>query len=220
MDETQNGYTFFESEAYPEGYDRLDVRLTDAPRGRYFDAVQITLPVVLGPGSGAGHGLTPERVEHPWRGPAAARVGPGRVRLLSHRGEVDDAFTFGGNITFEVNESETICRLQSTAPIYHHGDDQHITSFNLVDELEALFALRQGHYAAHAAEYQARLAKADPKLLFYASLLALDGRLRSSRNLSGDPTLHSVIDLISRTKAHLRLSGEWPEDPPRLEDIL
>lgn len=208
------GFAFHESESVPEGYYQLDVILTDEPTGRYFDVHRVTLP------RAEDHAVSPEHVEHPWRGPDSVRIGPGHVRLTSHSGEVDEAFTFGGTAGFTVEGQRTVCRVNSDAPIYHHGDDQRLASYHLVDELEALLARRQAHYAGHAVDYAERLNRVDPRQLFYACLAEIGERLSANRGLTDDPTLRRVSDLINRTRTRLVAAGEWPDVPPRLDDIL
>lgn len=212
--DTPTGYIFHESDSIPEGYYQLDVILSDEPSGRYFDAYRVTLP------RADDHRVSLEQVEHPWRGPEIVRVGPGRVRLLAHNGEVDEAFTFGGTAGFTVASDSTVCRLNSDAPLYHHGDDPRLASFHLVDELEALMARQQARYAGRPADFAERLNEANPRLLFHACLAELGDRLKANRGLTEDPALRRVSELIGRTRSRLESAGEWLEVPPRLDDIL
>jgi hypothetical protein len=213
MDYT-TGFYFRDPEAVPEGYLELNVILTGAPSGRYFDTQRVTLPLA------GTHAVTPETVEHPWRGAAVERLGPGRIRLQAHNGEVDEAFSFGGTAEFGVDSLVTILQLTSPAPIYHHGLDPGLVSYHLVDELETLLAHRRGEYGGNTGVFSERLSAADPHTLFVASFAELSRRLVPGSALGNDPALHAVSDLVERTICALKRLGEWPAVPPRLADVL
>jgi hypothetical protein len=213
MDYT-TGFIFHESDGILEGYLQLDVILTDAPSGRYFDTQRVTLPL-------AGvHAVVPETVEHPWRGRSVERLGPGRIRLQAHNGEVDEVFTFGGTAEFGVDSLVTICRLTSPAPFYHHGLDPGLVSYHLVDELEALMAHRLGEYAGSTSGFAERLNAVDPYSLFIAAFAELNQRVNHLSGLDSDPSLHAVADLVGRTIHALQRSGDWPATPPKLSELL
>ena len=145
---------------------RLDVFVSDIPTGKHFDVQHVHFFIKTQQAR-----IEKLTVLHPWTLQSAARVCAGKVIMEDRNKKKKEAFTFGGNLEIESQETQTNCTLLSNAPILDLGDATPQQKF-FVDELEILFAERRAMYPDHRA-YERQLSEANPRKLYLASLKAL-----------------------------------------------
>jgi len=152
--------------AHPSEKFRLDIYLSQTPQDQFFGIRQAHFYIKqkeLGIGR-----LT---VTHPWDFDNQAQVCPGLVILEDHRKNKEEAFTFGGNLKINDQDSHTNCSLVSNAPILEITMADPLRKL-LVEEVEILLSERSATYSDHNA-YESHLCSADPLELYQACLVAL-----------------------------------------------
>ncbi len=176
------------------GHPRLIIRLRRTPTGRHFDPEQVLIPVYLTTGSG-----DPMRITHPWQGPEACPVSPGRVILRDRNGKTAEAFTFGGNLKITSGEAETICDLTSPAPILNITDSRSLAEF-LAEEVEILLAGLYGAWGEQREALEERLAATDPQELYRACLNSLSEKLKHFPVVEG--SLPARLNRLVQSELH------------------
>lgn len=198
----------------PVGHAGLDVRLTDHPADRYFDARRAHFPVET-----AGV-LKLQSVEHPWSGGPELRFVGGRIRLEAHDGDHAEIYSFGGVAAMTVDGPTTLCRATSTAPFLPLSDDPESPFALLESELEAILAQSRARWGQSEYAHLDRLGHIEPMTLFVASLVALEERLTPLARPDGDEMLRRGLRLVRGWREQLARAGEWPSVPPDLDAIL
>ena len=152
----------------PLGHAGFEIRLTGAPVQRYFDARRAFFPVEQ---SGVLRRLL---VEHPYRLGEELRFTSGRIRLEAHRGDVEEIVTFGGQAMVNVEGSETVCRVTSSAPFLPLAEGHETPFVLLAGELELILAESRAGWGRDESRHLDRLGEVEPMTLFVASLKTLE----------------------------------------------
>ena len=204
----------FHSSPYdpPLGYTSLEVWLTDAPSDRYFDGRRVTLPV-----EEAGV-LKRLAVEHPWNQAPELRFAAGRIGLDAHDGDHIELFGFGGRATITTTGVTTHCRLASTAPLLPLTDDPNDPLALLESELEVMLAQGRAQWGTSEYAHLDRLGHIEPMTLFVASFDALERRLQALVHVESD--MRDALRLVRGVREVLQRAGDWPDRPPRWEELL
>lgn len=211
----QEGLVYYPSEYIPPiGYAGFEVRLTDRPGDRFFDARQVVFPVEQG---GALRRLV---AEHPGRLASPLRFVTGRIRLDAHDGDCIEIVTFGGQAEFSVEGNETVCRVTSSAS-FLPLDENPESPFVLMDEeLEAIVARLRAGWGAKEPEHLDRLSRLDPMTVFRASIHSLEERLERLVRVEGDEPTRRVLHVVRQFHQQLERAGKWPLGESGLSEIL
>jgi hypothetical protein len=190
----------------------LDVVLREKPTGEHFDPQEMHLPVTH-EGEVFDQEITPHIPEK-----MAARAVAGPVELRDRFDEAVTFFTFGGDLKAHPEKGLTFCTLTSPAPIVHLDDE--LSSLSLLGvEGEAMLARRRAAWGGNRAAYEARLAKADPLLLYVALLKQLEARFEHFPPDAREE-FQGFINYLHTSLRRLRRSPGWPVSVPAVEDLL
>lgn len=198
----------------PLGHSGFEVRLSDNPSGRYFDAHRALFPVEHG---GALRRLA---VENPYRLGKDLRFTSGRIRLEAYRGDVEEIVTFGGQAEINVEGNETVCRVTSTAPFLPLGEGSGTPFVLLAGELEVILAESRAGWGKNESSHLDRLGEVEPMTLFVASLKTLEERLGRLAHVEHDDETRQALHLVREMRRRLEQAGEWPSSAAGLTDIL
>lgn len=197
------------------GYLRFEIALADAPGGEHFDPDWACLKVVAHTGE-----MIHLTVRHPWSPPGDQyRACAGQIDLRDRHGKEFTAFTFGGDLRIASGGEETICEIESPAPILDMGGHHTFASL-LAVETEVLLAKRAAHWAAQPEQFEKRLAALDPFEFYAACLETLYATYHESRLERSDTHIYDLIHCIEDEIAALRKLGTWPELVCRVEELL
>lgn len=210
------GYFFRPSRYTPSiGHAGLDVVLTNSlnpPAGTIRAATfSISAPLPSPRTFHATNNENPEAEEF--------RVCAGNFRLVRDNHKVIQGFCFGGQLFAHNERNATICRLESTAPIYQMAYELSWPQAFVVSEFLAILARVRAAWRNDTAFGQ-RLATADPFQLFIAMLAALDDFLGRFHDSVWVEDYRRGRRLVRQTIATLQASGAWPAAPPALDDII
>ena len=207
------GYLFH----YPQiGQDepfRLDICIAETPTEQHYDPEKVELTVVSYDQERVEH----LKVKHPWNSRPDYRVCAGVVRLLDRKGKVEEALTFGANLSIDPGEETTCLIITSPAPIIKITDTTALNEL-LRDEIEILWAERRAHWLAKPGEFDKRLIEADPLLLFKASLNVMIDKFDSSKRK--EPLDHEALHYFYTEKERLARAGLRADLEPELGEIL
>lgn len=211
----QDGLIYYPSRYNPPlGHTGFEVRLSDNPSGRYFDAHRALFPVEHG---GALRRLA---VEHPYRLGEELHFTSGRIRLVAHRGDVEEIVTFGGQAVVNVEGSETVCRVTSPAPFLPLSEGPESPFVLLAGELEVILAESRAGWGRDESYHLDRLGEVEPMKLFVASLKTLEERLGRLAHVERDNETRQALHLVRDMRHRLEQAGEWPSSAAGLADIL
>lgn len=213
---TPNYGYFFHSPAgeYPVGYSLLEFNLFAEPTEQHFDPQQATLSTISNQGRIESLALV-----HPWHGPTQYRVCAGRVNLHDHKEKNVGAFTLGGQLTLQGQDTYTHCRLTSPAPIidlFH----PYTESTLLASEIECLLAQRRAALSHEEGEFERRLVAADPLTLFMTCLSTLEEKLCHLSAETHNQTYQDMLSLVRKMINSLRKKGVWAERLYTLSEII
>jgi hypothetical protein len=146
------------------------------------------------------------------------RAVAGQVDLHDRFDEVVTFFTFGGNLHASPEADLTFCTLTSPAPIIHlHAEPS--TASLLGIESQVILARRRAAWGTNRATYKARLAKADPFVLYVAMIEHLEG-CYDCFPPDAREDVQDFINYLHATLRRLRHSPDWPASVPSIEDLL
>jgi hypothetical protein len=209
------GY-FFHPSRTPDlpGHPRLDVTLYPTPTMEHFDPEQASFEV-----ADPETGIEQVHIAHPWTGPEHLRVAIGYIRLVDRHDKVVTAFSFGGSLDIAVDEDHTRCSLVSSSPIFHVEDKQDLPAL-LVNEFEALLAIRRAGWAGDEVGFNRRLAGLAPVQLYAVGLEEVEARLlQSPITLRGD-LYWMMRHMVNELRRQLQEAGNWPDPLPTMADLL
>jgi hypothetical protein len=211
----QDGLLYYPSRYDPPlGHAGFEVRLTDRPGERFFDARRAVFPVEQ---SGA---LRRQTVEHPYRLPGPLRFVAGRIRLEAHDDDHVEIMTFGGQVDIASEAALTVCRATSPAPFLPLDDDPESPFVLLAGELEVALAQSRAGWGQEEYRHLARLGGMDPLAVFVASIRTLEERLERLSRVEDDPSTRVALHLARQFREQLARAGEWPAAGSGLADIL
>jgi hypothetical protein len=213
--QTELGYFFHPSEN-PDlpGHPRLDVTLYPTPMREHYDPKKAIFEVA-DPETGIEHA----NITHPWVGPEHLQATAGYIRLVDRSEKVVEAFTFGGSLDIASQKDHTSCSLVSPVPIFHVTDRQDLQAL-LVNEFEALLAIRRAAWTGHKVDFRHRLAKLAPVQLYAVGLEEVEARLlQSAVTLRGDQ-YWKMRHMMNELRRQFQETGNWPDPLPALADLL
>jgi hypothetical protein len=211
----EEGLTYYPSRYDPPlGHAGFEARLSDAPRGRYFDVRRVVFPVEQG---GA---LRRQTVEHPYRAVNPLHFIAGRIRLEAHNGDQLEIMTFGGEAAFAAETDLTVCRATSPAPFLPLDDNPESPFVLLVGELETALAQSRAGWGRDEYRHLDRLGEMAPMAVFVASMRTLEERLARLVRVEDDPATRRALHLVRQFHEQLAQAGEWPDAGGGLTDVL
>jgi hypothetical protein len=87
------------------------------------------------------------------------------------------AFTFGGQLEINPDDQQTVCGIQSTAPILSLTTERSLAVV-LAEEVEIILSERRAVWAKDLSGFEDRLKSIDPLSLYLASLQTLRQRIQ------------------------------------------
>lgn len=195
---------------HPKDKFRLDIHIASEPTNQHFDVLRVTLPIETKTGNKM------EKITHPWHFETEARVSAGVLVMEDRKGKKEEAFTFGGRLTIEKKDEQTMCILVSSAPIL---DISGATSTHMlfIEEVEILLAESQVKYPDREA-FEKQLNKIDPLGLYLACLEAL---LEKYENFPQKiETQYQLLLYLHSEKHRLEAAGLTRDPTPHLEDLF
>jgi hypothetical protein len=141
------------------------------------------------------------------------RVVPGSVRIQDHKGKVVFAFTFGGDLQIEMEGQEKICTLVSTAPIFVYLQP---TILRFIEEVEIILAERRANWENDPHEFETRLAKTEP-LILYATCL---NHLTDLYEHTQDNGTQHLVHFMKTELQELREEHALPLYIPPISELL
>ena len=185
------GYTFYPPRNHHDpGHPRLDIFLRPSPTELHFDPEKVEL-LVVSPKEDFDNLV----VSHPWTGIRDYRILPGRILIRDRLDKTAKAFTFGGQLEIHPEEKQTVCTIQSGAPILSLTIERSVAVV-LAEEVEIILAERRAARATDLSGFEDRLKSIDPLSLYLASLNTL--RLRYKK-------FPSSVDSLTQKFGHFLL---------------
>ena len=196
---------------HPTDKFRLDIYLSENPLEQLFRTKNVKLPVLDKEGV-----ISHLTITHPWHFEKQAVVCPGLVILEDQTGNKEEAYSLGGSLDIDQQESYTICSLVSNAPIID------ITLANpmrrlLFEELEITLAGHGATFVDHN-EFETRLCQADPLTLYLACLEALTEKFEHFPQMDDQYIL--FLAYLHAQEHRLREAGLLKHPAPSLNDTL
>ena len=189
----------------------MDIFISSKPTERHFDVLRAHF-FIKGPRE-AVERLT---VTHPWKYDPVAHVCAGVVIMEDRKGKKEEAFTFGGQLTIDEQESRTVCNLVSTAPILEISGASPLQHF-FIEEVEAILAMQRARFTDLLA-YEKHVCKADPFELYQACLEELTQKLESFQHK--DENYRQLLVYLHSQEHRLAAAGLLVDPIPTLEDIF
>jgi hypothetical protein len=174
------GYVFYPAEdPGSPGFGRVDIILRAAPTKRHFDPEYVLASV-----RSTQDGVEAFRITHPWHRRCQWHIVPGRVTMCDRVGETVDVFTFGGEMKIGKEGEATVCRINSTAPIFHLIYEPSDLALGRIANLfvaqtEACLAKRRAAWKDDPSTFHKRLASVGPLEIYASMLRALLGECRA-----------------------------------------
>jgi hypothetical protein len=207
------GYLFH----YPKiGQDepfQLDICISQTPTEQHYDPKRVELNVVSYDQERVEH----LKVTHPWNSRTTYRICAGVIRLIDRIGKVEEALTFGANLSIDPGEQVTCLFITSPAPIIKITNTTALNEL-LRDEIEILWAERRAHLLVKPGDFEKRLIKADPLLLYEASLNAMIAKFESPN--CNETLDREALHYFQTDKARLAKASLIAGQESMLEDIL
>lgn len=209
------GYQFYPPTwGHSLGHPRLDVRLGANPSQVHYDPEKADFAIV-----GLDGGRERLTVTYGWQGAKSYRACLGRIMLHDRANKLVQAFSFGGQLTIQNEESCTLSILTSTAPILDLIAPDALNA-RLVSGFEALLARlearsRQAHFL-----FMRRVVSLDPQTLFMAGLASLTQSMAQIPPALRYAHYQEEKRAIEEVIVALQKQGQWPDNPPGLEALL
>jgi hypothetical protein len=195
------------------GFSQLAISLYDQPTGKHFDPCEASFPL-----ADQESGVEQTTFYHPTPS-ARYRVSVGRILIQDFVGKVVEAFSFGGELQIEESESQTLCRLSGSAPIFDLRQP-FSPEANLVSAYEIEFARMHAHWQRDDIGFEDRLVGLEPKLLFLGASASVELNLKrlpaSSHSEEYWQLRHALRDAVRCVYS----DGKLPEGTPILDDLL
>jgi hypothetical protein len=184
----------------------------------HFDPKVVQLPIFTSVDRFHPKGIEHLKVHHPWPYQSSYHVAPGMLIISDRKDKKVEAFTFGGTLQIDSAEKYTKCVIQSDAPIIEI-DSTSTTVMKMVEEVEIILAERRILWVHDEEEFEARLEKIPPSVLYAACLEELKTKIGHfhSRETS---EIQDFNKLIAGEKRSLINEGLWPEEVPSISEII
>ena len=206
------GYVFYPYEVpgHP-GYGRFDAIIPIQPTYRHFDPVTAQFPIIASGGS-----LEHLRVHHPWTLGKRYKACAGRAVLTDRVGKHVEAFTFGGDLQILSTAAQTVCALQSPAPIFALAPAPDLALW-LASEAEIVLARQRARRESHG--FAACLAQMDPLLLYARCLQDAQQDLASGAR-AANGAARQAAHFVPHEIARLQAAGDWPAVLPSSDELF
>ncbi|MFO7663697.1 MAG: hypothetical protein R6X18_14055 [Chloroflexota bacterium] len=145
-------------------------------------------------------------------------VAIGNFQLVTSKNSRIFGFSFGGKFSIEDLGDYSVCRLDSSAPIFELNEEADTPQDFVIATLMALLARRQAAWNRDDAGFEQRLLAIEPFNLFIAGLATVYAHL--SRLAKWGEDYRSGLRWVRRAIETLEETGEWPDSVPRLEELL
>ena len=173
------------------GHPKMLVILCAQPTHQHYDPESIEVPSVKD-----SH-LTIHRIHHLAPQHETVRVCAGTIIIRDRVNKEVEVFSLGGEMTVNSQLDLTACTYTSPAPIFDLLSDYSLDTL-LAEEIEILLAQRRAAWAGHPAQFEARLARAEPRSLYIACLKVLHERYAQCSVPIDDPDYHLIHFLRSQ----------------------
>lgn len=198
----------------PLGHPQVDICLSAERTQRFFDVMTVRVPVV-----NDGQ-LEFERVVHHGAVFQHQPIFPGRIVMMAHDENVEEVFSFGGEMMFEIHADYTICRITSPAPIFSLGVSMLAPHRLLMDEVLALIAKERARWHGRDDEFWGQVAHLDPYQLFVVMLHTLQSSSAADHRSRQTPE-YSVIQGTVQHAIDILVAAEgWPATIPTLAEAI
>lgn len=206
------GYVYhYPNPGHPTEKFRLDIHISSEPTEQHFDVLRTYFFVQSLQGV-----RTRLTVTHPWNYEQEARVCAGVVVMEDRKGEKEEAFSFGGQLQIDGQESQTVCKLVSTAPILEISGATPLHRF-FIEEIEIVLAIYQASDSDHK-EYEKRLCQTEPLMLYLACLEELIKKFESMPHK--DEKYQQLLIYLHTEKHRLSMIGMIGKPMPTLSDVF
>lgn len=208
------GYWFFSPESkHAPGGNHLEIALPESPIGEYYSPQTIRLSIKSTQGF-------PEnlKITHPWPFGKTYQVIAGVIEIKVISGEKVEAFTLGGSLEIETQETLTSCILTSPAPILEITSNGTVRDL-FIEELEIILAERRAALLNASLDYDARITDAPPLELYVAILNVLIEKFDHSHHKE-DTQILELVNFLHAEKRRLQDEGLLPPLIPALEKLL
>lgn len=196
------------------GAPRLDIVIQEVPSLHHFDPEKIILNIIT-----ADETISKVTLRHPFYALRnEIRVAAGQVAMIDRVGKRVEAFTFGGELLVESNETYTVFSLESPAPILYL-DDMTSLQMRLVDEVKIIFAQRRAAWLHDLSRFEKRLAQVDPLMLYAACLIKLEANLKKYP-CSGTDLVSRLGAVVKQEIKRLKSEGAWPPFVKPIEELI
>lgn len=190
---------------------RLDIFVSSTVTELHFDVEHAFFSVAT-----LGDGIEKIKIRHNEFSEKKQQVCAGLVIMEDRNKVKKEAFTFGGNLTVDMQETQTVCVLTSPAPILDLADATPLQRI-FVEELEIIFAERAAIYTNHH-DYEKHLIAANPRDLYLASLESLLKKFEKFPRM--DQSQRDFSHFLQTEKARLHTAGIYTEVAPSLDKIF
>lgn len=212
--EPKFGYRFSHPEpSHAPGGSRFEIFINDSPTEHHFDPEKLHLHVKSK--SSAIESLT---IRHPWFYGHTYQALAGSIELTDRYGKEEEAFTFGGSLKIESQDTVTICILESPAPILDISSADPILMM-FIEEIEILFAKRKAASLYTPNTYEKHLMIADPFNLYLACLNALIDKFEHLHHKE-EPRINEFLNFLHAESRRFKGAEKTPHLVPALKDIL
>ena len=200
-DPIELGYYFYPSRD-PEalGHPGLDVRVYAEPTTEHYDAERAEFRIL-----GSKGNLEELIIVHPWGAAEQYQVCLGRIVLRDRKDKVVQAFSFGGELSIQVEPDYTLCRLRSDLPILDLVGEEGLELF-LVSEIEVILSELRAGQAVDDDDIERALCAIEPVMLYATILSDLELRLKVLQNDESDHRIHDGLLMIQHELGKLRSS--------------
>jgi len=212
--EPKYGYWFTPPESsHAPGGSRLDIFINENPTEHHFDPEKLHLWV-----KSKAISIQSLTIRHPWDFAPTYQALAGSIEATDRNGKKEEAYTFGGSLKIESQNTFTVCTLESPAPILEISSTGQI-SMLFIEEIEILLAERRAALLSKPHTYEKRLMNADPFKLYLACLNALIEKIEYSNHKE---VLHisEFLNFLHVEDKRLKDEGLKPLFVPALEEIL
>ena len=208
------GYQLFpESDHYSAGYNELDVVVREEPTNSHYDPESVRLQLRDRDGFASWTTLELGSAFKESR-----HVCPGRVILRDRVDKRVQFFSFGGSLEASVKPGVVVYSLHSSAPVLGLNQPAQRVTDQFVFETEAIIGKLKADWVVDDAGFGRRLAQIDPLQFYLASVFSILVHLKDAPALQ--QSLSGLYAMLSRERAWLRETGQWPVSPSRLEELL
>lgn len=195
------------------GYEQVDVILTAKPTQEHFDPEKVHVNV------GTGRSVQAVDIHHPWRAAHEYPVVAGRIILSDRVKKHVEIFTLGGRLTINDQPEKTTCIFTSTTPFLDLISG-HSVSTLLANEIEILLAERRAvRNFRISSEFDNLLLAIDPLLLYTCSLHIIREKFKQYPYYY-DPVVQHFKHQLNQEIDRLRLDNVWPNNLPKIEELI